>query len=532
MIIDAENLSAGTLLKTRLCIVGAGPAGIALADSLKASGMDMILVESGGMPYDREENIAKAMKDHICGTQGLARGKNVGEPYFMLRFSRARGIGGSSNAFKGHGLRCRPLDAVDLEQRLGPEWPIGYGEIANYLSDAAGYCGVGQDGPGDPWEAQPAGEIGSGLETVPFRYGPKDCFARFAEILRGQETMRCITRATALELQVGEGDESGCARRLRVKSFDGAPFSIEADAFVICAGGIDNPRLLLNSPGVLERMGGAARQVGRYFMEHPHYTAGHLVPASPDARDRLSALFKKRGGAHPMLSFNTEIIRQKQWPRVVFDPTPVFPASLSEGVRAVGSVRRSFPFGPYNLKVQLQQMGKVCRHLPDVIGHVGSRLLKRGEMSAFALPAMAEQTPLWESRVYLSGKKDKLGMPLPVLDWRIADKDFQMTAEMLALMDERLKATGLGRIVSALDAERGRPVIVPGGWHHMGTTRMSADADSGVVDPDSRVHGFRNLYVAGSSVFPSGGYANPTLTLVALSLRVGQHLKRSGFTGA
>jgi choline dehydrogenase-like flavoprotein len=138
----------------------------------------------------------------------------------------------------------------------------------------------------------------------------------------------------------------------------------------------------------------------------------------------------------------------------------------------------------------------------------------------------AEQAPNPRSRVNLHhSKRDQLGLPATQLDWQLSDFDkfsIRRTAELIGI---ELGRAGLGRVRTDIDEDLSKFPLVETAWHHMGTTRMSENDRTGVVDSACRVHGLSNLYVAGSSVFPTGGRANPTLTIVALAIRLADHLK-------
>jgi choline dehydrogenase-like flavoprotein len=174
------------------------------------------------------------------------------------------------------------------------------------------------------------------------------------------------------------------------------------------------------------------------------------------------------------------------------------------------------------------------RRLADAVRDPGAagRTLARhaGEIvrrnRCLALRTVLETTPRADSRVSLSDKRDRFGMPRVRVDWRIDRDDLRALSRLRGLLAETICRRELGTLVDdpACDAD-GWPNSMEGGKHHMGTTRMHADPMGGVVDPDCRVHGLANLYVAGSSVFPTSGYANPTLTIVALALRLADHLK-------
>jgi choline dehydrogenase-like flavoprotein len=127
--------------------------------------------------------------------------------------------------------------------------------------------------------------------------------------------------------------------------------------------------------------------------------------------------------------------------------------------------------------------------------------------------------------VTLSEQTDALGMPRVRLEWRLRPADMRSMVRAQEIVDEELRRAGLGRLQIELD-DATPPPGLKGGWHHMGTTRMHLDPRQGVVDEHCRVHGVANLYVAGSSVFPTAGYANPTLTLCALAIRLADRVKK------
>jgi choline dehydrogenase-like flavoprotein len=139
-----------------------------------------------------------------------------------------------------------------------------------------------------------------------------------------------------------------------------------------------------------------------------------------------------------------------------------------------------------------------------------------------------EAVPNRDSRVRLTNDRDALGMRRTSLDWRITESDVLAMRTWLRIASEALQASGLGEVdlarAPSLDAADLRSGVLVDAGHHMGTTRMSASSRTGVVDPMCRVHGVTNLYVCSSSVFPSGGISNPTLTIVALAIRLAQHL--------
>jgi choline dehydrogenase-like flavoprotein len=174
----------------------------------------------------------------------------------------------------------------------------------------------------------------------------------------------------------------------------------------------------------------------------------------------------------------------------------------------------------------LGHLGNVVTGLGD-LGAVARARLRRSDpaRTVLAMRAQAEQAPNPDSRVTLGTRRDRFGLPIVQVDWRPTASDRASIRASQKAVDKALGAAGLGRVEFMLGDEH-PPTLMEGNFHHLGATRMHTDPAKGVVDPDCRVHGVRNLYVAGSSVFPTYGCSNPTLTVVALALRLADHLKK------
>ena len=515
----------GNVLHADVCVIGAGPAGLTVAAQLARAGGDVLVLEAGHLPYDRGEsrNVAKAMRDHLRGAQSLTRGHTTGEPYYPLRLSRARGVGGSTNALLEHGLRGRPLDPIDLTPRLGSAWPIRYEALAEFIPDAEVLSGMrsGADPPVDwnPYRPALTGGAGGVMVAAPFRHGKREHFPQLGQRMAQQGVPQIITSAVVVGFRTGAtGVES-----VEVVSLAGGDFRVEADSFVLAAGGIDNARLLLGSRSLLYAMDAAAGNVGRFFMEHLHYVAGFLVPASPEAMADVASFFGDPAQPAHWLTPGDTAVRSEGLLRVAVAAFPVFADSLHPAVAAAGELARILPFGPFGIRQRLRQGWTALRGLPQVASAAAARI-QRKERTLFALGVMSEQAPNAESRVMLGPRSDRLGLQLPELRWDVGDGDFRAAARTMELLAADMAAAGIGEVQSLWDRGDSRPAVVTGGWHHMGTTRMADSPESGVVDADCRVYGLDNLFVAGSSVFVTSGYANPTLTLVALALRLAKHI--------
>ncbi len=479
MLSDARDLGDGESLEADVCVVGAGAAGITLARELRGSGLRIVMLESGGLEPDDE-------------VQGLYAGEVAGREYFDLDVTRLRYFGGSTNHWHGW---CRPLEPIDLEARDAvPEsgWPIAYDELAAHYERAQDICELGPFAyGGDDWaeaaDAQVLPLASDRLSTQAWQFSPPTRFGQaYRDDIAGADDVACYLHANLVDLEV-DGER---VRTVRAATLDGTAFTVEAEVVVLATGGIENARLLLASRAG-RGIGGDA--VGRYFTEHPHLRAGvALVPRN----ERLLGWYLEQ----------VEIERVAV--RAALAPS-------DEVVRSEGLVRASVWFDPWKDRPQppSEEIERIGR-LASAVGAPETRPVE--------VYVRSEQAPNPDSRVRLGGERDALGLPRPVLEWRLRDLDTSSVRRSLEIVGEELGAAGLGRVF--LRSAVGDEPDISGGHHHMGTTRMGEDPSTSVVDADGRLHGTDNLYVAGSSVFPSAGFANPTLTVVALALRLAGHL--------
>lgn len=498
---DARELESGDVLRADICIAGAGAAGIAMARDLIASGRDVILLESGGLEGDED-------------TQALYRGPELGHEFRPLDFCRLRYFGGTTNHWAGW---CRPLEDDVLAARSGiaPAWPLGADELLPYYKRANATCGIGAY----DFDARPVAERAgrSLLDLDPARVSqPLYHFSapprRFGETYRaeleGAEDVRVYLHANAVEIRLSEG--GGRVERLVCKTLDGSRFEVEADHVALALGGIENARLLLASRSQdPEGVGNQNDLVGRYFMEHPHlYSVGALLaPADLDLSFYV--------GPSTVSTVDDE---NPQGVDVAAQPT----LGISREVR---DREELLPFAGELFEIEPEDAPEAAELFS--LGAIEG-LVRRGrafDTRIYGFTVRAEQRPQKESRVVLTDDEDALGMPRAGLDWRIDERDRADFRRGLEILGAELARAGAGRLWMRLDDDGLPPMTaIDGGCHHMGTTAMSADPERGVVDADCRVHGLENLYIAGSSVFPSGGYANPTLTIVALAHRLADRL--------
>ncbi len=484
MLLDARSVPGGSDIETDICIVGAGAAGISLALELAGSPLRVALLESGGLEAEPE-------------TQALYRGRVFGRRYFSLDTARTRRFGGSTNCWQGI---CAPLSPLDFEARewvVNSGWPFSAEELEPFYVRARRICGL----PSEP--ASPSGE---GASALPFE-GPA-IETRLLDVHPrrfGQDHRHAVTRARNVRtylhanvIEIETPSDGGRITSVRVATLEGGRFSVRARWFVLATGAIENARLLLASNRIRSAgIGNEHDWVGRNFMEHPHVVAAVFLPSYAD----LSLdLYEPPGGQTPasMAVLGLSEATQRSERLMSAFIRPVSQADLPDFERALASV----------------------------VGDIDNRRGGPAQRAHFFL-GQCEQAPNPSSRVRLIEQRDALGMPRVQLEWRLSDVDQRSLRRSHEILARELGRAGLGRLQLLLsEFAPDWPEDLGGGRHHMGTTRMSDDPERGVVDRNARVHSVSNLFVAGSSVFPTSGAVGPTLTLVALAIRLADQLKQ------
>ncbi len=529
MLTDARTLRSGSVLTADVCIIGAGAAGITMAMELLHSGLQVLLVESGGTEPDP-------------ATQALMTGDSIGAAVTTLDNpvridqTRLRYFGGTTNHWAGY---CRPLAPVDFEPRdhlRVSGWPIDHTDLAPFWDRATQWVRITDDDFSvDTWEQR------LGVKAPPVETDAVEPFVfqvtfptKFGDLYRAELTaaanIEVLLYANALNLA---SDRGRSVTHLDIATLSGVDATVTARAYVLATGGIENARLLLAStdhdPAGLGNSNGL---VGRYFTEHLQIYAGFGVFESD-----FDALGGLGGGEVP--------ITQGRHAGHVHGAK--FALGLSDAhLRSAETTGLELQFlvGALPDGVPFQQRGVTVGDVSALMAHTGPE-----PRTAAYLQALAEQELNPRSRITLGSRTDALGMPQVTLDWQYTAADRRRVVSGLKAMAEAIGATGWGRVqlvpggVHADAHDRavsgefltvfrsspeeidlsGFPVGV--GFHHMCTTRMSDDPAQGVVDADCRMHEVDNLWLAGSSVFATGGTATPTFSIVALAIRLADHLR-------
>ena len=389
-------------------------------------------------------------------------------------------------------------------------------------------CGLGPFAyDTETWEAEGYGaplpldpEV---ITSVMFQFGQNSKFNRYQDDFARAGNVNLVLHANAVHL----ADSGGRVERIDCATMSGNRFSVRARTFILTAGAIETARLLLVSRDSQNAGIGNSRDlVGRYFMEHPDVAAGYLIP---DPKLDLSA-FKmyehQRAGEkfsiEAMFRLSDSVLRKERLLNAVLRLRPTYLTGMATAVQSAQVVRRSLHYGVATPGIARHVLRSILG-APQIIRHYASSRSGRPP-EIFGIDVMAEQAPTMASRVRLARRRDRLGVPMTILDWQLANIDWHSIRRTLEIFGDAVRKAGLGTVISTLGADKHQAAVF-GNWHHLGTTRMHHDPAHGVVDENGRVHEMTNLYVAGGSVLPTGGYANPSLTIVALSLRLADHLR-------
>lgn len=514
-----------------VCIVGGGAAGITLALELVGSDLDVVLLESGG----------ESAEHSYRGIYRLVPGETI---RLTTDESKPSYFGGSTNYWFGN---CRPLDELDFEWCDGLPycgWPFGLEELLPYYERAQRVAGLGDlrlydlETCGPLLPDEPVTRPGRIVETKIEQTTPVFDLARlYQEDLTAAGNVQVRLGSHALRLRT---DASGSrVTAVEVSDPDGRTSAIEAGTFILATGGVENARLLLcSNEATPAGLGNDHDLVGRFFMEH-FYFAFDSLESGLSERELSDALRLYDAGAtgartealehrpevegarvFPKLSLSSDWMRQRGVPGMDLwvRPSPRTPGNVRALQRVAEDLReRSVP----RLTELKEIMSAPVRSLRFLVWKLTDRFRPSQDRE---LMALIEQRPNPENRVRLSTRLDRFGQPEAEVDLRLAPgeleahvRSLKAAADQLGLKGDEL-ALALERKYAAGDFD-----FV---WHHMGTTRMSDDPERGVVDRDCRVHGVSNLYIAGSSVFPTAGTAGPTLTLLALAIRLADHLEK------
>ncbi|WP_248516806.1 GMC family oxidoreductase [Salinarchaeum laminariae] len=529
----ADDVDRSPVSGADVCVVGAGPAGSLVADRLAARGHEVVVLDAGPQFDDSEriERMERAIRpaydrpDVWDGGGERDAYASTGEQFYPLNQARSKGVGGSTLHWQGMVMRLHEDDFNSGSARgVGPDWPMDYADLRPYYAEAETELGVAgaDDNPFAPPREEPypmpafppsysdslfaeaCEEAEIAMHSVPNARNSESYDGRSQCVGYGTCQPVCPSGAKYdATVHADRAAERGATvvDRAPVQRLDHGPDRIEAaiyatpdgeehrqeaSAFVIAAGGVETPRLLLLSdsehyPDGLANSSGA---VGRYFMDHLFAGAGGVLD-EPTRQNHVG--------------FMTSESHQ-------------FYDDADEGV------------GPFKLEF-LNYAGPSPVEQALTGDDWGDELLGRLQESYgtnVAVGGLVEQLPRSESYVGLDpDRTDDHGNPVPDVHWSIGDRARRTIERANEVQHEILDALG-AEITWTVGPDATGPA-----YHHMGTTRMGTDPAESVVDASLRTHDLENCWIASSSVFPTGGALNPTLTIAALALKTADHVDES-----
>jgi choline dehydrogenase-like flavoprotein len=547
LFLDTHDLPDAQSLEAQLCVVGAGAAGIALALSLRNTGIDVLLLESGGRDFETQ-------------SQALYDGEVV-DPHLHSppdRY-RQRRFGGTTTIWGG---RCMPLDPLDFEAREYVPysgWPLELHTLLPYYRQANSLCEAGRFAylAGEAFH-RPLPPMLAGFASPNFstdtleRFScPTDFGQRYGHKLATAANIRVLLHANVTHLQLDTNAKR--VTKLTVSNHAGKQLCVRAQQFVLAVGGLETARLLLASRDIQPTgIGNTHGVVGRYYMCHLAGTIGRIevrgglgkVWNGYDISDE--GIYCRR-----RLALRPEVQRSRRLGNFIarlHHPRITDPAHRNAVLSLLYLAKFAIPY-EYRKRLHEDDSPTVMRyasHLRNVITSPADALrfawhmlrdrklaerkfpsiVIRSKAGLFSLDFHAEQQPNPASRITLSDRLDPFGMPRIRIDWRYTQGDVDTVSGALALLSDDLRQSGVASFdydPNTVEAEMTRYGAY--GGHHIGTARMGHNPRTSVVDEQCRVHNLENLHIASAATFPTSSQANPTLTVVALALRLAAHLR-------
>lgn len=522
MIIDLNTAKEPLELACDVCIVGSGAAGLAIASELSATALKVLVVESGGLKQEPP-------------TQALYDVEIAGLPHAGSTEGRFRVCGGSTTKWAGQAL---PLMASDFERRewvAHSGWPVSFDELRSYYERACRFLLID--------EMNFDTDLFTALRIRPPAFDPQRVwyhFSKWSPQPRVRERyLRSIGRSDRCTLllhanlsNVVLGNGLHRTEAIELRSLTGQRTTARARVFVLCVGGIETARVLLsNNRQQANGIGNQHDLVGRYFQDHVYAEFGWLKTANPAHALRVFNVFHKRG-----LKYRVRCTATAQWQRENRTLNASMGLVFAGDAALTGIYRgiRSRRFGA----AEFRHLGRVVARPHRAFSTawqraVRGRMFVPGTRVRFCLTT--EQEPDPESRILLADSTDALGIRRATVQWRLTELVQHTMQKFAGVLSEEFQRADIGVIDLDPWFREGAqswndpalwPVHLRDQFHHIGTARMNDSPHQGVVDRNCRVHGIDNLYIGSSAVFPTSGHSNPTLTIIALCMRLADRLKR------
>jgi choline dehydrogenase-like flavoprotein len=524
MIKDFCEFQNGALVEADVCIVGAGAAGITIAREFIGSRYTVALLESGGTEAEAE-------------TQRLYDSEIVGLPHDSIEQGRARIFGGTTTLWGGQALR---FDEIDFEKRSWVPlsgWPIRREELEPFYERAARVLQIGAPiAYGDLCasfgiEAPAFDSDKLGMECS--QWSPRPNFGQeYREEIRRAGNTSAILHANVTGIITNSS--ATAVEKLEFQTLAGKKGIAKARYFIFCCGGIETARLLLAS-GQVESCGVGNRNglVGRYYQEHPMFWYGKLQTKNRQRlQDVFESFYEKGLKFFPIIKLSKKLQVEKQLLNIqgsiTLEDTP------DSAIMAMKSLFRAVKASSYPARGELRRLIGNALTDPLQLFRLAYRFRVQNraatpQQGPITFGGQCEMAPNPDSRVMLSEERDQLGMRRVKLDWRLGELERRTASEYANVVTSEFERLGLGTydlapLRSLNDA--GWDAIAHDSAHHMGTARMHGSPQFGVVDSECKVHGISNLFIGSSAVFPTSSRSNPTMTILALAIRIADRVKQ------
>ena len=515
MIYDLLHETPQPGFNANVCVAGAGAAGITLAVEFARKGKKVLLLEGGGAV--REDS-----------SQALYDSEIVGLPHRGIHTGRIRVKGGTTVRWGGQILE---LDALDFTPRLGvPDsgWPFPKSELTSFYERALHLEGLAKVERNDEavWRDHnlPFTQFPD-LEAYLSRWCPEPDFARLHnKTLATHPNIHLWLHASAVELMM----ESGTATGVRCRTLTGVEAIFQARKYIFALGGIESSRFFLQPrpEGLPWNRSGL---LGQHFQDHIDCNAAQVIPHNlASFHDTFDPIFSRGFKYLPKLRLPSHL--QSQLGTLSVGSTMGFEDTGKARMQAKNTIRNLMR-GRFS-EVSGGNITHTARHVPMLFGQAWRYYIQR---RAYAPPSVriflrihCQQEPTSRSSVTLTDQRDPLGLFRVRFDWQISERELATIRQYILIAQQSL--AGVARILPDDDLISGSPKFLArcdDSNHHMGGMRMSTSDSTGIVDPNLRLYGLTNTYICSSAVFPSSGFSNPTHTVLALALRLSDHIDQT-----
>jgi choline dehydrogenase-like flavoprotein len=524
MIIDCNSFDESKHFEADICIMGAGVAGTVLANELKGRFNKILLLDAGGENYELE-------------SQELYKAESFPDLFIDPHITRLRMLGGSSNHWQNNTSRLSPIDFKVREWVKNSGWPIQYHDLVDFYPKAEAYCGVESDGYDiDYWlktlrlknPIKNTDLIKSAItkSSVP----PVRFFHQHGAPLKESSKVEVITHANVIKVHYDKTLKK--INTVDFRSYRQVTHSASAKIFILCMGGIENARMLLSFNEQYDnQLGNQNGMVGRYFMEHPTVRAAYLYNKEETDFKLFQPSYLNNRSVVGFLELSEEALTEHKTTNLRLPLNQISNYLASNGISSFHLLNDESDIPTDSVGTHLWN---IISELDMVIEAVSRKKFDKklfdsaNDMCCFEMVMMMEQTPHWENRVRLGNEYDINGVKKIVIDWQLHEEDKQRVWNSLDLVARGVGANDMGRVkVLRERSERLWGSQLGFSAHHMGTTKMGTSIEDSVVDKNLKIHDTNNFYVAGSSVFPTGGHVPPTLTITALAIRLARHIENN-----